>query len=152
MPTIAEPDVGKASQEEGLSSHEAGERLAKCGPNDPAPPVHRSELLEFLRLFLRLRSRISFSWKLRSAGCLPRTAAEVVPCVRRNQTADVANGQGEEPPSPVELARNEDGLFRLVASLQGDVAHAKGNADLLEEGIGRLTPGEDPDEIVGNLQ
>lgn len=52
MPITAEPDVGKAPQQEGLSSHEAEERLTQYGPNDPSPPVHRSELLEFLRLFL----------------------------------------------------------------------------------------------------
>jgi P-type Mg2+ transporter len=36
----------------GLTSEEAAVRLAQYGPNDPAPPKHRSAILDFLRLFL----------------------------------------------------------------------------------------------------
>src|SRR5579862_23748 len=36
----------------GLTSSEAAEQLARCGPNDPVPRGHRSAVLDFLRLFL----------------------------------------------------------------------------------------------------
>ena len=36
----------------GLTSQEAEARLSQFGPNDPAPPKHRSPILDFLRLFL----------------------------------------------------------------------------------------------------
>ncbi|MBA2287364.1 MAG: magnesium-translocating P-type ATPase [Ktedonobacteraceae bacterium] len=40
------------SSNEGLTSAEAGRRLAKYGPNDTASVKHRSGVVEFLRLFL----------------------------------------------------------------------------------------------------
>jgi Mg2+-importing ATPase len=52
MPILAEPELTKAPQEEGLTARQAEERLAQYGPNEPSPRVRRSELLEFLHLFL----------------------------------------------------------------------------------------------------
>jgi P-type Mg2+ transporter len=49
-------DLGQAARSlgpaSGLTSSAAAERLARYGPNDPAPHKHRSAILEFLSLFV----------------------------------------------------------------------------------------------------
>jgi Mg2+-importing ATPase len=46
------PKVNSLESAKGLTSQEADARLNQFGPNDPAPPKHRSAVVEFLRLFL----------------------------------------------------------------------------------------------------
>ena len=45
-------DVSEEAVAGGLTSQAAAERLARYGPNDPAPLKRRSALIDFLRLFL----------------------------------------------------------------------------------------------------
>src|SRR6185369_68822 len=47
---------------------------------------------------------------------------------------------------------DQSGLLGFFASFDDEVAVAEANADLLQEIVGRSSAGEDPNEIVGDLQ
>ena len=52
MQTITLPNLETTLAPTGLSTGEAGRRLAEAGPNDPTPSRHRSTAITLLLLFL----------------------------------------------------------------------------------------------------